>query len=76
MERLAWQTAALLNCWGAKVTVGELLGRHELSPEEKVEQMLRAQYREAGKDPDLVPHVGPTEKLERLMRGEWPQSAN
>ena len=76
MERLAWQTALLLQCWGAKVTMNELLGRHEPSVEEKVEQLLRAQYKEAGKDPNLVPHLGPTEKLDRLMRGEWPQSAN
>jgi hypothetical protein len=77
LERLAWSTACLMNAWGAKVTVNDLLGRVELSVEEKMEAVLRAQYEREGKDPRTIPHVGPSEKLERLMGGgAWPQSAN
>ncbi len=69
LERLAWATACLMNAWGAKVSVNELLGRHEPSVEEKVEALYRAQAVAAGRDPDSVPHLGPAAKLDRLLAG-------
>ena len=77
VERLAWAVACLMNVQGAKVTVNELLGRVEPTVEEKMEAVMRAQYEAEGKDPNAVPHIGPSEKLERLMSGgTWPTSAN
>ena len=77
LERLAWSTALLMNTWGAKVTLNQLLGRVELTAEEKAEAVLRAQYLREGKDPNTIPHLGPSAKLDRLLSGgAWPQSAN
>ena len=71
VERLAWALAHLMNCWGAKVTVKELLGREDnRTTEDKVVELLRGQYEAEGKDPEQAPKaLSPGQKLDVLMGG-------